>query len=968
MAWGGGTKRIAFCSDLDLKQMKTKLFDMKKWMQPRALTALLAVALAPMMALGQIVWTEPAFPTQDDQVTLYYDCSLGTGQLVGVIPVYIHTGVITSASTGPADWQHVQTNWGVADANAVMNYEGGTLHSFDFGGQTLAEFYNLNAGEQIESLAMVFRNVTGSLEGKNADGSDIFFAISDGSFTASFLTPEGGTALLNAGETLDVQALASEEAELSLAVNGTEVATASGTALDYTFEAAESGSYTLGLEAVNGAGAVAAAEAVVHVMPATPPTAPAPEGSVDGITYLSDTSVRLQLYAPYKEFVFVVGDFTEWELDLAYLMNQTPDGTRYWIDIEGLTPGQEYRFQYHILPDDIRVADAYSEKVLDPWNDGWIPESTYPDLIPFPAQLTSNEPVSVLQTAQPAFYWTDSGFERPAKEQLIIYELLVRDFTEERTYNAILDTLDYLEDLGINAIELMPVMEFNGNDSWGYNPTFYCALDKAYGTPESFKTLINECHNRGIAVILDIVLNHADLPNPFIKMYWENGAPAPNNPWFNVEAPHALNWFFDFNHESGATKDFTKRVLDYWVDAYHVDGYRLDFSQGMSQTLNGNGSYDQSRINLLLDYGNHVWNQDAGVYMILEHWCDTNEETILTNNGFMVWANATHDYQEAAMGYPSNLNWANYQSHGFTQMGAVSYPESHDEERLMYKNLNYAASSGNYDASNLETALSRMEAIQCFNLPLPGPKMLWQFTELGYDYSINTCSDGVTISDACRVEAKPVRWDYRDNPARYNIHRVIAGLAHLKRNYPTFSSTDFNWDVGGMGKRLLLYHPEMDAVVNANFNTTPIDMVPGFSHTGTWYDYFTGEAIEVTDIFAAQTFAPGEYHVYLDEPVECPVQLVDVREVERHAEALMVWPVPAADHLQFRLDLPAAGPYTLRVLDATGRERFHAGRTAYRSGGITDRISVADWSEGLYFLVVSQGDFQVTERFLKAGE
>ena len=921
-----------------------------------------------LVGLGQIVWTEPAFPTQDDQVTLYYNSNLGSGGLIGVIPVYIHTGVITSVSSGPSDWQHVQTSWGVADPAAVMNPEGNGIHSFNFGGQTLSQFYNLNAGEQIESIAMVFRNANGSLEGKNADGSDIFYGISDGSFSASFLTPENGTALLNLGETLDIQGLTSESADLSLTIGGVEVATATGTQISHTFEAVASGSYPLSLTATSGAGATTSAEAVVHVMPETPPTAPVPAGSLDGITYLSDESVRLQLYAPFKDFVFVVGDFNDWELDLDYLMTRTPDATRYWIEIDGLTPGQEYRFQYHILPDDIRVADAYSEKILDPWNDAWIPETTYPDLIPFPAQLTSNEPVSVLQTAQAEFNWTDSGFERPAKERLLIYELLVRDFTEERTFQAVLDTLDYLEDLGINAIEFMPVNEFNGNDSWGYNPTFYFALDKAYGTPEAFKMLVNECHNRGIAVILDVVLNHADLPNPFLKMYWENGAPAPNNPWFNVEAPHALNWFFDWNHESGATKEFSKRFLEHWVEEYHADGYRLDFTQGMSQTPNGNGSYDQSRINLLLDYGNHMWSVDDGVYMILEHWCDTNEETVLTNNGFMVWSNSTHDYQEAAMGYPSDFGWANYQAHGFNQMGAVSYPESHDEERLMYKNLQFGASNGSYDATDLETALSRMEAIQCFNVPLPGPKMLWQFTELGYDYSINTCSDGVTVNEACRVEAKPVRWDYRANPQRYNIHQVIAGLAHLKRNYATFSTTDFTWDVGGYGKRLLLYHPEMDAVVAANFHTQAIDMAPGFSHTGTWYDYFTGEAVEVTDIFATQSLAPGEYHVYLDEPVECPVQLLDVEEFAPSAAELTTWPQPARDVVSYRMTLPEAGPYRMRVLDAQGRVVVEEDRTAYRAGEMTGRLDCANWSNGLHFLVIEQGQNRFSQPVLISGE
>ena len=81
---------------------------------------LLCFVATGLSGLGQIVWTEPAFPTQNDQISLYYNSNLGSGGLVGVIPVYIHTGVITSASTGPADWQHVQTSWGVADPSAVM--------------------------------------------------------------------------------------------------------------------------------------------------------------------------------------------------------------------------------------------------------------------------------------------------------------------------------------------------------------------------------------------------------------------------------------------------------------------------------------------------------------------------------------------------------------------------------------------------------------------------------------------------------------------------------------------------------------------------------------------------------------------------------------------------------------------------------------------------------------------------------
>ena len=176
-------------------------------------------------------------------------------------------------------------------------------------------------------------------------------------------------------------------------------------------------------------------------------------------------------------------------------------------------------------------------------------------------------------------------------------------------FKAIEDTLDYLENLGVQAIELMPVNEFNGNDSWGYNPTFYFAVDKAYGTKEDLKSLVNACHERGIAVILDVVANHADQPNPFITMYYEDWEVLPNNPWFNVEAPHDLDFFYDWNHSSPLTRAFVKQNLDHWVDNYHIDGFRWDFTQGILQQTGVNGNYSAQRIGWLKEYGDYVWNQ-----------------------------------------------------------------------------------------------------------------------------------------------------------------------------------------------------------------------------------------------------------------------------------------------------------------------------------------------------------------------
>ncbi|MCB0535881.1 MAG: hypothetical protein KDD14_27005, partial [Saprospiraceae bacterium] len=168
---------------------------------------------------------------------------------------------------------------------------------------------------------------------------------------------------------------------------------------------------------------------------------------------------------------------------------------------------------------------------------------------------------SVFKWGSPDFNWQIEDFQAPPREELVVYELLLRDFLARHDYQTLKDTLDYLQRLGINAIELMPVSEFEGNISWGYNPSFHMALDKYYGTPEAFKSLIDECHRRGIAVILDVVYNHAFSQSPLARLDWDAAAfrPSPTNPWLNVEATHPFNVGYDFNHESPDTRRYIDR-------------------------------------------------------------------------------------------------------------------------------------------------------------------------------------------------------------------------------------------------------------------------------------------------------------------------------------------------------------------------------------------------------------------------
>ena len=216
-----------------------------------------------------------------------------------------------------------------------------------------------------------------------------------------------------------------------------------------------------------------------------------PSGLKRGINYdLNDpTKATLVLEAPSKDFVMVVGDMNNWEIDPDYLMNKTPDGEIFWLEITGLEAKKEYVFQYWV-EGNIKIGDPYADKVADPWNDRYIPNSVYPNLPEY--TRTGNAIATVLQTDQDPFVWdvTEDIWERPAKEDLVIYELLIRDFIGSHNYQDMIDTLNYIQNLGVNAIELMPIMEFEGNESWGYNPMYFFAIYKYYGTKYDLKVFI----------------------------------------------------------------------------------------------------------------------------------------------------------------------------------------------------------------------------------------------------------------------------------------------------------------------------------------------------------------------------------------------------------------------------------------------------------------------------------------------
>jgi 1,4-alpha-glucan branching enzyme len=445
----------------------------------------------------------------------------------------------------------------------------------------------------------------------------------------------------------------------------------------------------------------------------------------------------------------------------------------------------------------------------------------------------------------------------------------IRDFVTEHSYAAAVAKLTYLKNLGINAIELMPVNEFEGNSSWGYNTSFYFAADKYYGTKQALQNFIDECHKKGIAVILDMVLNHSFGQSPMVQLYWDaaNKRPAANNPWFNPTDKHPYGVGYDFNHGSADTKYFAKNVMKFWLNEYKVDGFRFDLSKGFTQNytadVNAWGAYDASRIAIWKDYNAFIKSVDPNAYVILEHFAADNEEKELATDGMMLWNNVTGPFKEASMGWLANSNFGRilYDQHsGFStsqQDKLVGYMESHDEERAMYKNMNFGNQTGTYNIKNdLSTSLARQEMTMAFMLCAPGPKMIWQFGELGYD---------VSIEQNGRLSEKPILWNYYSDPPRKALYDALAKIIKVRIAQSVFQTGNFNANFSAADgiKYLRLFGTGgANVVVVGNFNVTTQTANITFPANGTWYDFMNPGQTETISGNYAKSLAPGEYHIY----------------------------------------------------------------------------------------------------------
>ena len=792
-----------------------------------------------------LISTDPAFVTEamTEDITVILNTA-GTAADGFSGELYAHTGVLTTDSSSSGDWKHVLSEWGENIPECKLEKKDDNIWHYVIKGGVHA-WYNVPEGETVTHIAFVFRSADSSIEVKD-NGADIFVELAQEGMSVKFLTPKHGD-IFQVGDEITVQTQQQAATNVKLYKNETAVAETGGATLSYTYTPTEAEDIVFKVVATDGTETIE--ESIAVAVLGETETATRPADAECGVT-VNGNEATFVLFAPNKKSVVLLGDFNDYAPSNQYMMKK--DGNYFWTTVTGLEEGVEYGYQY-LVDGTIKIGDPYATKILDPWNDKWISASVYPNLKAYPSEYTSDI-VSVFEINPVEYQWTATNYDRPAENSLAIYELLIRDFTTEGSIDAVTAKLDYLETLGVNAIELMPIQEFDGNDSWGYNPCFYFATDKAYGTDEAYKRFIDECHKRDIAVIVDVVFNHATGQHPYAKMWWDAGAnkTSSQNPFFNVDAPHNWSVFHDFNHTYAETVNYFDEVLEYWLEEYNVDGFRFDLTKGFVQNPSNYdaGGYSAQRIGILKHYAQTIRAVDEDAYVIFEHFCDQSEENELYNSvGALCWNNNQRNgYKQTVLGYTGS-------SFSDFKKGRVNNIETHDEERIAYDAVQYAQSWIKNDWAVLS---KRLQAVYAFHFLTPYPKMMWQFGELGYD---------VSIEENGRTGKKPVRWNYYEDANRKALYDAISKVISWRTDnedyYGQENVTVHTWSVGDaqMGGKVLV----MDKViVVANFNNAESTTSVNVPSAGEWTNLMTGEKVQLSSSHSF-TLAANDYIVLVKE-------------------------------------------------------------------------------------------------------
>lgn len=791
----------------------------------KILLMMAAILIATTSAMAQIFTTSPAILQENSKnvvITFHADqqSEAGLKGLTASTPLYAHIGVFTTKS--PSTWAYVKTEWNENIEANKYTWVAEDTWSLNIG--DIRTYFGItDASETVTHICIIARTADGA-----SQTSDNFIEVQPAGFQIA-LSHNAESTIISESTTVNFTVNTTEAANITLSVNGSTIGSAtSATTLTKSYTMSSVGSYEIVATANNGSETITQNLSFIYINASEQANYP---GGVPkmGAVENADGTVTFCLAAPGKKNVILIPSWDDYKsLDKNVMKYQDYNGNRYfWITVSGLDPNKEYPY-YYIVDATAKVGDPYAKLVLDPWSDKWINqyEEVYPNLINYPYDKgIDGIMLAVYKGNIDDYDWKVTDFDAPQAKDLIIYEMLFRDFTGtegeakgDGTIRKAIEKIPYLRSLGINAVELMPIMEFNGNNSWGYNTNFYFAPDKAYGTHDDYRRFIDKCHQEGIAVILDIVFNQSDGLHPWYQMY-----PISSNPFYNESAPHAYSVLNDWNQDNALVQQQWKDVLQYWLKEFKVDGFRFDLVKGLGNNSSYGGDtekYNQSRIDRMKQL--HTWikeiNPDA--YHINENLAGSSEENAMAADGQMNWANINTESTQFANGTQSGANNNRFlaTNDSRTWGSTISYTESHDEERIAYKQKTAGTS---LLKSNLMLRTRRLGSLAAQMLLAPGPHMIWQFGEIAADETTKKGNDNNT-------DPKTVIWSYLEDENRKGLFQSYSELCWLRKSNPDLfsqsSSVEMkcNSDSWATGRiiRLVNGNQELICAINPNLTGT----------------------------------------------------------------------------------------------------------------------------------------------------
>ncbi len=523
------------------------------------------------------------------------------------------------------------------------------------------------------------------------------------------------------------------------------------------------------------------------------------------------SSIEFQLFAPYNKEASLIGSFSDWQ-DIP--MKKDDQGYfRTQVELEDGTYHYKFRIRsksWFFEPDQwVEVVDPYATDVDD---------SNKTAII----HIKGGE--KIIDT----YVWQNDQHPLPADHELVIYELHIADFSGGENdpnprgcYQHVIEKLDYLCELGINAIELMPVKEYPGDYSWGYNPRYFFATETSYGSTAELKHLIDECHGKGIRVLMDGIYNHSEADSPLTQIdhdYWYHHEPRdPDNNWgpeFNYE-------HYDENLDIKPAWKFVGDNVRFWIKEYHIDGIRYDAARQIA-------NYDF--MNWIVKEAKEV----AGAkpfYNIAEHIPETPSITNLEGPMDGCWhASFYHTIKAHVCGDTFNLeelkDVIDAKRQGF--LGAtnvINYFSCHDHERLMIE----LANRDIFD----EAAFKRVKLGFALLITAVGVPMIWMGEEFG-DYQ------------PLDMEATKIDWQLLENENNQRLWEYCKGLIYLRKTHHALYTANIDFFYEDPDSKVIAYTRWNDegsrivVVVNFSDNYLADYRVPCFPAQGTWHEW-TGD-------------------------------------------------------------------------------------------------------------------------------